>query len=100
MHQAVDAFKDDTFDSYKQGCDQGREDALNIDPDVGRGARLPAPTRYTVRWGEHGTDERSRAEEHIEAAKKAKGDNKLPQLLAAEALFQYYNGKGADARRS
>jgi cellulose synthase operon protein C len=96
LQQAGDAFKSDTFASYKKASDLS-EKALNIDPSSGL-AHTYAAYAYTVRWGEHEHDDniRARAEEHLREA-KASGEV-YAHLYAAEALFKYYSGKGTEAR--
>lgn len=94
LQKAGDELKHDTFDSYKKACAEG-EAALDLDPGNGL-AHSYLAYAYTVRWGEHERDDtmRTRAEEHLKEAREKK---EMPTYLyAAEALFKYYSGKGAE----
>ncbi len=97
--EANDAFKNDTFASYKKACETA-ETALNISPSSSL-AHSYLAYAYTVRWGEHErSDEiKNRAQENLTEARANKdGKEPISHLYAAEALFKYYDGKGAEAR--
>jgi tetratricopeptide (TPR) repeat protein len=99
LTEAGDAFKNDTFASYKLACTHA-EAALDKDPEstLAHGYLAYA---YTVRYGEHERDDtiRSRAEEHLADARKGKPEERPVQFFAADALFKFYTGKAAEAQK-
>lgn len=98
LRQATEKLKTDTFAAYQESISLA-ENALAIDAssDTNRAARGLLAYAYTVRWGEHQHDEtiREGAERNLKAGLEAKEASS--QLHAADALFDYYNGKGTIA---
>jgi tetratricopeptide (TPR) repeat protein len=75
------------------------ENALSLDgsADTNRNARGLLAYSYTVRWGEHQHDEANRegAEKNVRAGLEAK--EATSYLHAADAMLDYYNGRGSQA---
>lgn len=92
---ATEQLKHDSYDSYKKAC-EAADKALEVYPDS-TAAHGYLAYAWAIRWGEHGggDDARSKAEEHLESAKK--GGEISSHLYAAEALIKTYGGKGKDA---
>lgn len=95
--EATTEIKKDTYKGYQDAIAKA-EFALGLDAnaDTNRNARGLLAYAYTIRWGEHIHDESNRenAEKNIKAGLEAKEASAY--LHAAEAMFDYYNGKTAD----
>ena len=95
LRDATDKMKSDTHAAY-QSAISAAETALSLDAssDTNRNARGLLAYGYTVRWGEHQHDDANRenAQKNIKAGTEAKDASSY--LHAADALFDYYNGKG------
>jgi tetratricopeptide (TPR) repeat protein len=97
LREATSLVKSDTFKGYEEAIAKGEEAlALDASSDTTRNARGLVAYSYTIRWGEHIHDEANRenAEKHIKAGIDAKEQSAL--LHAADAMFLFYNGKGAE----
>jgi tetratricopeptide (TPR) repeat protein len=98
LRDATDKLKTDTFAAYQVAI-KAAEDALtvNASTDTNRIARGLLAYGYTVRWGEHqhDSDNREHALSNIKAGIESKDQSNY--LAAAEALFDYYDGKSAEA---
>ncbi len=92
---AYEHFQADSYDSYQKACAEA-EKVLEFDDDNAQAHGYLAYA-YAIRWGEHGGGDaaRTKAEEHLAAAKKDKAPNSY--LYAAEALVKTYSGKGPEA---
>lgn len=99
LREASEAFKNDTFASYKQGCSLA-EKALDYDSDSPQ-AHAYLAYGYTVRWGEHEKDDaiRGKAEQNLAEVRGKPKDQRPQHFYAAEALFKYYQGKGPEAQK-
>jgi tetratricopeptide (TPR) repeat protein len=101
LRDATDRLKADTYASYQQAI-TAAEEALNLDgsSDTNRNARGLLAYAYTIRWGEHQRDEtnRERAQEYLKAGLEGREPSSM--LHAAEALFAFYSGKGADGLKA
>ena len=95
LRDATDKVKSDTYAAYQSAISVA-ESALSLDAsgDTNRNARGLLAYAYTVRWGEHQHDDATRenAQKNLKAGNDAKDASSY--LHAAEALFDYYNGKG------
>ncbi len=100
LRDATDKLKTDTFAAYQVAI-KAAEDALSVNAsaDTNRIARGLLAYGYTVRWGEHqhDSDNREHALTNIKAGIESKDQSNY--LAAAEALFDYYDGKSAEALR-
>lgn len=96
LTKANEFLKTDTYASYKSAS-EAAERALDKDPN-NAAAHSYLAYSYAIRWGEHERDDgtRAKAEEHLREAKA--GDKEYSHLYAAEALYKFYSGKGAEAR--
>lgn len=98
---ATAEIKKDTFKGYQDAIAKA-EFALGLDAnsDTNRNARGLLAYAYTIRWGEHIHDESNRenAEKNIQAGLAAKEASAY--LHAAEAMFDFYNGKTADGLKA
>jgi tetratricopeptide (TPR) repeat protein len=98
LRDATDKLKTDTFAAYQVAI-KAAEDALSVNAsaDTNRIARGLLAYGYTVRWGEHqhDSDNKEHALSNIKAGIESKDQSNY--LAAADALFDYYDGKGAEA---
>lgn len=97
LRDATALVKSDTFKGYEEAIAKGEEAlALDASGDTTRNARGLVAYSYTIRWGEHIHDEANRenAEKHIKAGIEGKEQSAL--LHAADAMFSFYNNKGAE----
>lgn len=96
LREAANDIKQDSFSSYAKAAKEA-ETAIDASPSSLE-AHSYAAYAYVIRWGEHGVDEKARAEEHLDYVKSHKGENKAQgYYLAAAALYGLYGGKGAEA---
>ncbi|MFT3841446.1 MAG: tetratricopeptide repeat protein [Myxococcaceae bacterium] len=96
LREAINDIKQDSFSGYEK-CTKEAEKAVDADPSSLE-AHSYAAYCYVIRWGEHGVDEKARAEEHLEYVKNHKGKNGAQgYAVAAAALYGLYSGKGAEA---
>jgi cellulose synthase operon protein C len=96
--EANDKIKIDTFVAYKSAA-EASESALQMaaSDDTSRNARGLLAYSKTILWGEHQHDEATReaAEKNINEGVRSKEASAY--LHSAEALFQFYSGKGDEA---
>lgn len=101
IREATADIKKDTYKGYQDAINKA-EGALALDGDANtnRNARGLLAYGYTIRWGEHIRDESNResAEKHIQAG--LAGREASAYLHAAEAMFNFYNGKTADGLKA
>ena len=95
LHDSLEELDDDSYASYKKACEEA-EKALKLDPDS-PAAHAYLAYAYSIRWGEHGEGEtaRSQAQDHLEKGRKLKADSQ--HLIAAEALYQFFDKNAAKA---
>ncbi|MBS2029154.1 MAG: tetratricopeptide repeat protein [Deltaproteobacteria bacterium] len=95
LHDAAEELDHDSYASYKKACEDA-ERALKLDPDS-PAAHAYLAYAYSIRWGEHGEGEsaRSQAQDHLEKGRKLKADSQ--HLIAAEALYQFFDKNAAKA---
>jgi Flp pilus assembly protein TadD len=95
--EATKLVKADTFKGYEEAISKAQF-ALDLDgnADTNRNARGLLAYAYTIRWGEHSPEDTNRenAEKNIQAGLAAKENSAY--LHAAEAMFDFYNGKTAE----
>jgi cellulose synthase operon protein C len=95
LRDATEKMKSDTYAAY-QGAIASAESALGLDAsaDTNRNARGLLAYGYTVRWGEHQHDDANReaAEKNLKAGLELKEASSY--LHAADALLDFYLGKG------
>jgi len=92
---AAEQLRHDSYESYKRAS-IAADKVLELDPGS-TAAHGYLAYAYVVRWGEHGGGDEARklAEEHLEAGKR--GGEISSHLYAADALYQHYSGKDAQA---
>ena len=95
LHDAAEELDHDSYASYKKACEDA-EKALKLDPDS-PAAHAYLAYAYSIRWGEHGEGEtaRAQAQDHLEKGRKLKADSQ--HLIAAEALYQFFDKNAAKA---
>lgn len=95
LRDATEKVKTDTYAAYRAAI-SAAETALSLDAsaDTNRNARGLLAYAYTVQWGEHQHDDANReaALKNIRVGTEAKEASST--LHAADALFDYYDGKG------
>jgi tetratricopeptide (TPR) repeat protein len=94
LSEATRLVKGDTFKGYEEAIARSQLALdLNASADTNRNARGLLAYAYTIRWGEHIHDDANRenAEKNIKAGLEAKEASSY--LHAAEAMFDFYEGK-------
>lgn len=99
--EATKLVKSDTFKGYEEAITKAQF-ALDLDAkdDTNRNARGLLAYAYTIRWGEHLHEEANRenAEKNIKAGLAAKENSAY--LHAAEAMYDFYDGRTEDGLKA
>ena len=99
--EATKLVKSDTFKGYEEAIAKSQF-ALDLDAsaDTNRNARGLLAYANTIRWGEHIHEDtiREAAEKNIKAGIDA--NEQSAYLHAAEAMYDFYNGKTADGLKA
>ena len=99
--EATKLVKSDTFKGYEEAITKAQFALdLNAKDDTNRNARGLLAYAYTIRWGEHLHEETNRenAEKNIKAGLAAKENSAY--LHAAEAMYDYYDGRTEDGLKA